>query len=151
MAKGPHQHIQRAGREFAAVVRADTRPHEHFRNRLLAILWVTVAVIVLGTLVVFVVEHHRGNPDLDSLYDSFLFTSSQILTASSVAIPATGGIRLLEVFFDIYALTVVAALAGSFGSFFHARSLALNEAADAKAASEAAGAGAGGEGASAAT
>ncbi len=151
MAQSPHQHIQRAGREFLAVVRAETRPHEHFRNRLLSILWVTVAVIVVGTLVVYLVERHQGNADLDSLYDSFLFASSQLLTASSVAVPETGGIRLLEVLFDIYAITVVAALAGSFGSFFHAHSQDLNAAADAAAAQQEAGTGTGTEGATAPT
>ena len=53
--------------------------------------------------------------------DAFLFSVSQLLTASSVASPQTDPIKVLELLFDIYAITVVAALAGSFGAFFHRR------------------------------
>ena len=65
--------------------------------------------------------------DAHSLFDSFLFTTSQLLTGSSVANPATDLGKILELVFDLWALTVVASLAGSFGAFFHARSKEMNE------------------------
>ena len=35
--------------------------------------------------------------------------------------------KILELIFDLWAIFVVASLAGSFGAFFHARSKELNE------------------------
>ena len=35
--------------------------------------------------------------------------------------------KILELVFDLWAITVVASLAGSFGAFFHARSKEMNE------------------------
>jgi hypothetical protein len=44
------------------------------------------------------------------------------LAASSVAAPKTNFDKVVELFFDIWAITVVATVAGSFGAFFHTRS-----------------------------
>jgi hypothetical protein len=44
-----------------------------------------------------------------------------------VANPATDLGKILELVFDLWAITVVASLAGSFGAFFHARSKEMNE------------------------
>ena len=43
-----------------------------------------------------------------------------------MANPATNAGKVIELFFDIYAITVVATLAGSFGAFFHQRSKGMN-------------------------
>jgi hypothetical protein len=119
VARAPHTHIQRASRGILAVARGDTHAHRHLRDRLLAIVWVTVALDVICTLIVFFAERRAGGTEIHNLWDSFLFASGQLLTASSVASPATDVGKVLEIFFDIYAITVVATLAGSFGAFFH--------------------------------
>jgi hypothetical protein len=123
----PHHHIQRAARGTFAVARATEGHQYHLRNRLLTIFWVTVAIACVFTVVVFFTERHAQGTDIHNLFDSFLFTMSQLLTASSVASPATNAGKVLELFFDLYALTVVAATAGSFGAFFHRRSQVLDE------------------------
>jgi hypothetical protein len=122
LAQAPHQHIQRAGRGLLAVARGDSATHTHLRNRLLAIIWVTVAIGILSTLLVYVLEHDAHHTQIHNLFDAFLFAMAQLLTASSVAAPTSNAGKVLEIFFDIYAITVVATLAGSFGSFFHRRS-----------------------------
>lgn len=104
------------------MARAKTRTHEHLRNRLLMITWVTIALILISTLLVDLIERHAESAEITSVFDAFLFSTSRLLTASSIASPQTDAIRVLELGFDVYAITVVAALAGSFGSFFHARS-----------------------------
>jgi len=106
-----------------AVARGSSATHAHLRNRLLAIIWVTALVDVVATVIVYFTERHASGTQIHNLFDSFLFTTAQLLTASSVASPATSGGKLLELLFDLYALTVVATLAGSFGAFFHRRSL----------------------------
>ncbi|MCW3067230.1 MAG: uncharacterized protein JWN32_4402, partial [Solirubrobacterales bacterium] len=119
MAQAPHQHIQRASRGILAVARGQTRAHEHLRNRLLAIVWITIALDALCTLIVFLTERHASGTQIHDVWDAFLFSTAQLLTASSVASPATDVGKVLELFFDVYAITVVATLAGSFGAFFH--------------------------------
>jgi len=117
----PHRHIQRASTELIAVVLGRSDTHIHLRDRLLAIFWVTVVVDVVATAVVWVTEHGANGSQIHDLFDAFLFSSSQLLTASSVASPATDEGKVLELVFGIYAITVVAALAGSFGAFFPRR------------------------------
>jgi hypothetical protein len=105
-----------------AVARGDTITHAHLRNRLLSIIWVTIAIGILSTLLVYFLERHAEGTQIHNLFDAFIFSMAQLLTASSVAAPTSNSGKVLEIFFDIYAITVVATLAGSFGSFFHRRS-----------------------------
>jgi|GEM_PF-783441 len=115
-------HVKNANREMIAVVQGQTRTHTHLRRRLLTILILTAIASLLCTLVVYFTEHHAKGTEIHNLFDAFLFSTSQLLTASSVAAPKTNVGKVLELFFDIWAITVVATLAGSFGAFFHARS-----------------------------
>ncbi len=128
MAVAPHHHFQRVSREFLAVARGDSDTHVHLRNRLLSIIWVTLALGVISTLVVYFLERDATGTEIHDLGDAFLFSMAQLLTASSVAAPTTNAAKVLELAFDIYAITVVATLAGSFGAFFHRRSQEHDEA-----------------------
>jgi hypothetical protein len=134
----PHRHVQRASRELIAVARGASDTHTYLRNRVLAIVWVTVAVGIVSTLIVYFAERNAQGTDIHDLFDAFLFAMSQLLTASSVATPKTDPIKVLELLFDVYAITVVATLAGSFGSFFHRRSEEHDAARAAKASADAA-------------
>ena len=91
------------------------------------IFGVTAVFAVICTLVTYLTEHHAPHTEIHSLFDAFLFSTSQLLTGSSVANPHTDLGKLLELVFDLWAITVVASLAGSFGAFFHARSKEMNE------------------------
>jgi hypothetical protein len=48
-------------------------------------------------------------------------------SSSSSARPPSDLGKILELVFDLWAITVVASLAGSFGAFFHARSKEMND------------------------
>lgn len=115
-------HVKNAHREMMAVVQGQTRTHTHLRRRLLTIFLATAFISLISTLVVFLTERGARGTEIHNLFDAFLFSTSQLLTASSVAAPKTNFGKVLELFFDIWAITVVATLAGSFGAFFHARS-----------------------------
>jgi hypothetical protein len=121
-----HRPIRHAGHEVVAVARASSKTHYHLRRRILIIFGTTAVFAVLCTLVVYLTEHNAKHTEIHSLFDSFLFTTSQLLTGSSVANPTTDLGKLLELIFDLWAITVVASLAGSFGAFFHARSKEMN-------------------------
>ena len=112
MARAPHQHIQRASRGVLAVARGQGHAHRHLRDRLLAIIWVTVALDVACTLIVFFAERHVKGSEIRNLWDAFLFSTSQLITASSVASPTSEIAKVLALFFDVYAITGVATLAG---------------------------------------
>jgi hypothetical protein len=50
------------------------------------------------------------------------WTTTQLLTVSSqIKYPISFGGRILDVFMEIYAITVIATLAGAIGSFLQAR------------------------------
>jgi hypothetical protein len=115
-------HVKNANREMIAVVQGQTRTHTHLRRRLLTIFLATAFIAVICTLIVYFTERGAKGTEIHNLFDAFLFSTSQLLTASSVAVPKTNFGKVLELFFDIWAITVVATLAGSFGAFFHARS-----------------------------
>lgn len=105
-----------------AVTEGSTSTHAHLRRRLLTIFLATALFAVICTAIVYFTERHARGTEIHSVFDAFLFSTSQLLTASSVANPKTNAGKVLELFFDIYAITVVATLAGSFGAFFHQRS-----------------------------
>src|ERR1700753_2286169 len=119
--------VKHAGHEVLAVARGSSKTHYHLRRRLLIIFGVTAVFSVLCTVVVYLAEHHAAGSEIQSLWDAFLFSTSQLLTGSSVANPSTNLGKILELVFDIWAITVVASLAGSFGAFFHARSKEMND------------------------
>jgi len=109
-----------------AVARANTKTHYHLRRRITIIFGATAVFSVICTLIVYLAEHGAKGSEINSLWDSFLFSTSQLLTGSSVANPTTDLGKILELVFDLWAITVVASLAGSFGAFFHARSKEMN-------------------------
>ena len=122
-----HRPVKHAGREMMAVARGSSKTHYHLRRRILAIFGVTAVFAVICTLVTYFTERNAQGTEIHSLFDAFLFATSQLLTGSSVANPATDLGKVLELVFDLWAIFVVASLAGSFGAFFHARSKELNE------------------------
>lgn len=120
-------HVKNAHREMIAVVQGQTKTHTHLRRRLLTIVILTTIAALVCTLIVYFTEYRARGTEIHNLFDAFLFSTSQLLTASSVASPKTNAGKILELFFDIWAITVVATLAGSFGAFFHARSKEMDE------------------------
>ncbi len=122
-----HRPVKHAGHEVLAVARGSSRTHYHLRRRLLIIFGATAVFSLFCTVVVYLAEHHAHRSEIQSLWDAFLFSTSQLLTGSSVANPATNLGKILELVFDLWAITVVASLAGSFGAFFHARSKEMND------------------------
>ena len=122
-----HRPVKHAGHEVMAVARASSKTHYHLRRRITIIFGTTAVFALLCTLVVYLTEHNAKHTEIHNLWDAFLFSTSQLLTGSSVANPRTNLGKILELVFDLWAITVVASLAGSFGAFFHARSKEMNE------------------------
>jgi hypothetical protein len=105
--------------ELRNVLHGTTLIHLRLRRNLLYIYGATFAVALVGAVAILLFERHQPGTQIHNLGDSLFWTSAQLLTVSSqLRNPISTGARILDIFFEIWAITVVAALAGSLGSFF---------------------------------
>jgi hypothetical protein len=101
------------------LIHGSTPIHFHLRRRLVLIFGATLVVAVFGALAIYFLERHAAGSEIHNYGDSLFWTSAQLLTVSSqMKNPITTGARILDIFFELWAISVVAALAGSLGSFF---------------------------------
>jgi branched-subunit amino acid ABC-type transport system permease component len=117
-----HEVLASAAREVYNVARATTATHRRLRDHLTAILVATLGVDLVCALIAFLVERHSPETDLDTFGSAFFWTSTQLLTvSSSIKNPISSGGRVLDIFMEIWAITVIATLAGAIGSFLQRR------------------------------
>lgn len=118
----PGEVISSAAREFYDVLRAATTTHRRLRDHIVAITMATIGVDLICTLLAFLLERHTGESEIKTLGSAAFWTTTQLLTvSSSLKNPISTGGRLLDIFMEIWAITVIAALAGAFGSFIQKR------------------------------
>ncbi len=116
--------VRGAAREVHRVARGATRTHRHLRDRLVAIALATVGIDLACAVVAYYAERHVRGTEIHSFGSAIFWTSTQLLTVSSqLKNPLSAGGRVLDVFMEAYAITVVATLAGAFGAFFYKRGL----------------------------
>jgi hypothetical protein len=105
-------------------VRAATPTHERLRSRISFVVGATVLLDAVASGLIFAFERHASGTKITNLGDALFWTSTQLLTVSSqLPNPLSTPARVLDVFLQAYAISVVAVLAGSFGAFFHRRGL----------------------------
>jgi hypothetical protein len=110
-------------REMRDIVRGGNWAHAHLRQRIVAILLVTLVVDAIGSTLVYLFEHDASGTQTRTVGDCVFWTTCQLLTVSSqLRNPVSTGGKLTDVFLELYAIVVVATLAGSWGAFFHQRS-----------------------------
>jgi hypothetical protein len=113
---------RRTGREVRRVARGDTATHLHLRDRLVAVALVSILVDAVASVAAYMLERDVKGTEIKTYGDALFWTSTQLLTVSSqLHNPISAGARVLDVALELYAITVVATLAGSFGAFFHRR------------------------------
>jgi hypothetical protein len=111
-------------REAQAVARAASVTHLHLRQRIAAILSATLILDLFASVAILFLERYQAGTGIHNYGDSLFWTTTQLLTVSSqLPNPLSPGGRTLDVFLQFWAISVVAAMAGSFGSFFNHRSL----------------------------
>ncbi len=114
--------LGRALGEARAVARGDTATHRHLRSRVTAVLLISIVVDLVCAVLALALERHAPRTDVHSFGTALFWTTTQLTTVSSqMTNPQSTGGRILDVLMEIYAITVVATLAGSFGAFFHRR------------------------------
>jgi hypothetical protein len=118
----PWEVIPAAGRELYDVLRAATATHRRLRDHIVAIVIATIGVDVICTLLAFLFERHANESEVKTLGSAAFWATTQLLTVSSqLKNPISTGGRLLDIFMEIWAITVIATLAGALGSFIGKR------------------------------
>ena len=73
-------------------------------------------------IVAFLLERHAQQTEIKTFGSAAFWTTTQLLTVSSqIKNPISVGGRILDVFMEIYAITVIATLAGAIGTFLQKR------------------------------
>ena len=118
----PHRALIAAAREFRDVLRAATPTHRRLRDALVAVAAATIGTDLFCAIAAFLLEHHAPHTEIHTLGSAAFWTTTQLLTVSSqITNPISAGGRILDIFMEIYAITVIATLAGAFGSFLQRR------------------------------
>ncbi|HEY7830357.1 MAG TPA: hypothetical protein VIC06_07315 [Solirubrobacteraceae bacterium] len=117
-----------SGRELRDVFRAATTTHRRLRDHLLTIAVATVGIDLLCAIVAFVLERHSQQTEIKTFGSAAFWTTTQLLTVSSqIKNPISTGGRILDVFMEAYAITVIATLAGAIGSFLQKRGAEMDD------------------------
>jgi hypothetical protein len=110
--------------EIRKVARGATPTHAHLRGRLLIVLVATAVLDAIASVLILGFEHDAPGTGITTIGDAVFWTSTQLLTVSSqLKNPISTPARVLDVFLQAYAISVVAVLAGSWGAFFHRRGM----------------------------
>ncbi len=122
--------LSEAAAELRDVLRAGTPTHGRLRDRLVAIALATVGFDIICAVLALLFEHHQKQTQINSFGSALFWTTTQMLTVSSsfqnpISLPG----RLLDVVMEIYAITVIASLAGALGAFLIKRGEELDAAA----------------------
>jgi len=92
------------------------------------IIVATVGVDLFFSIAAFLLERHSQQTEINSFGSAVFWTTTQLLTVSSqIKNPISVGGRVLDVFMEIYAITVIAALAGALGSFLQKRGQEIDD------------------------
>ena len=110
--------LSEAGGEVREVLRAGTPTHGRLRDRLAALALATIGFDLACAVLAFLLEHDQKQTQIKTFGSALFWTSTQLLTvSSSVQNPISLAGRVLDVVMEIYAITVIASLAGALGAF----------------------------------
>jgi len=108
--------------EIARVGAGATHVHETLRRRLASALLATFAVDLVGTVLLYVLEHGKHGSAISSPFKGFFWVTTQLLTVSSqMQNPVTTGGRVVDILLELWAIVVVTTVAGSFAAFLQQR------------------------------
>jgi hypothetical protein len=117
-----------AARELGDVLRAATPTHRRLRDQFVTIIAATVGVDLLCAVAALLLERHSQQTEVKTFGSAAFWTTTQLLTVSSqIKNPISAGGRILDVFMEIYAITVIATLAAAIGSFLQKRGQEIDD------------------------
>lgn len=115
----PARVLNQARMQVRAVARAQGMHHSRLRDRIAAILFATIGIDLISAALAYMFERHQKGTQIHTFGDAIFWTSTQLLTVSSqLPNPISTAARILDVFMEAWAVTVVASLAAAVGAFF---------------------------------
>ena len=110
--------------ELAMVIRGESRTHKFLRSRLAFLLLSTLVLDLVASVLMYLLEHDARGTDFHTFGGALFWVTAQLTTVSSqMANPVTPAGRVLDIFLELWAISVVATAAASIAAFFHARHL----------------------------
>lgn len=93
--------------------------HRKLVARLGIVLFATLVLDTVGTVAIYFIERHTEGTEITSVGDAAFFTTVQLLSvSSSLRNPVEPAGRVVDVFFELWAVFVLAGVAGAVASFF---------------------------------
>jgi hypothetical protein len=93
--------------------------HRRLLARLLLAMGLSAVVFAAGTVLIWVLESGEKGGDIKGFGDAAFFTAVQLLTvSSSIKNPLTWAGKMVDVGLEVWAVFVIAVVAGSFATFF---------------------------------
>ncbi len=124
----PHRVFSVAARELRDVLRAASPTHRRLRDVVVVIITATAGIDLVCAIVGFLLERHAHGTQIHTFGSAAFWTTTQLLTVSSqITNPLSVGGRILDVFMEIYAITVIASLAAALGSFLQRRGREIDD------------------------
>jgi hypothetical protein len=106
------------GEEVLRLAKREER-HRRLFARLILAFGLTIAVLAVGTLLIWATEGGQQGGDIHGVGDAAFFCAVQLLTiSSSVKNPLTSAGKIIDIGLEIWAIFVVTTVAGSFAAFF---------------------------------
>jgi hypothetical protein len=116
--------IRRLRTEVRMLLRGESRTHRFLRARLTLLTVATLVLDAVGTVGMYLLEHDAPGSGFDDIGGALFWVSAQLTTVSSqMPNPVTTAGRVLDIVFELWAISVVATGAASLAAFFHARHL----------------------------
>ena len=113
---------RRVARELRDIARGATIVHRDLRDRLLLAFVASLVLDVVAAAVICNLTYGHGQEEFGRYWTALFWTTTQLLTVSSqLSNPHSTGAHVVDVLLELWAMTVVTAVAGSFGAFFHHR------------------------------
>jgi hypothetical protein len=108
--------------EISMVLRGATHTHRVLRGRLAVLGGFTLLLDAVGTVLMYLFEHAEPGSGFDDLGGALFWVSAQLTTVSSqMPNPLTTPGRVLDLVLEVWAISVVATLAGTLAAFLRAR------------------------------
>jgi hypothetical protein len=115
----PARVLKQTRMQMGNVLRAEGIHHARLRDRVAAIIFATIGIDLICAALAYMLERNQPGSKIHSFGDAIFWTSTQLLTVSSqLPNPISTGARILDVFMEAWAVTVVASLAAAVGAFF---------------------------------
>ena len=108
--------------EFHKLAWGRTDEHSKLRDRLATALAATLVVDAIGTALMYMLEQGKDESSIGSVWQAFFWVTTQLLTVSSqMRNPVTTGGQVVDIFLELWAISIVATVAGSFAAFLQRR------------------------------